>query len=124
MVDNSGNTHGAAPDKGSMNGPVFNQNESESFLVHENSRRARKNRRSGDFWMDSISHGEMLFAPDGYQFYRNIMDFGATGDGVTDDTEAINRAVSWYSTTDSTLRCGEACGSTSVLGALVYFPVS
>lgn len=65
----------------------------------------------------------MPFSPSGYQFYRNVRDFGAQGDGSTDDTEAINRAVAWYSTTDSTLRCGESCGATSVLGALVYFPV-
>jgi hypothetical protein len=65
----------------------------------------------------------MPLAPDGYQFYRNVKDFGAVGDGVTDDTEAINRAVAWYSTSDSTLRCGQTCGSTTVLGALVYFPV-
>ncbi|RHZ63561.1 hypothetical protein CDV55_106217 [Aspergillus turcosus] len=58
----------------------------------------------------------MPFAPSGYQFYRNVMDYGATGDGTTDDTAAINRAVS-----DGN-RCGKDCGSTSVLGALVYFP--
>ncbi len=65
----------------------------------------------------------MPLAPSGYQFYRNVKDFGAVGDGITDDTEAINRAVAWYATSDSTLRCGQSCGSTSVLGALVYFPV-
>lgn len=65
----------------------------------------------------------MPYAGSDYQFYRNVLDFGAKGDGVTDDTIAINRAVAWSSTTNSTLRCGEACGSTSTLGALVYFPV-
>lgn len=65
----------------------------------------------------------MPLAPSGYQFYRNVKDFGAVGDGITDDTEAMNRAVSQYSTSDTTERCGEDCGSTSVLGALVYFPV-
>ncbi|RAK97354.1 glycoside hydrolase family 55 protein, partial [Aspergillus ibericus CBS 121593] len=59
---------------------------------------------------------QMPFAPSGYTFYRNVMDYGATGDGSTDDTAAINRAIS-----DGN-RCGENCGSTSVLGALVYFP--
>lgn len=66
----------------------------------------------------------MPFAPSGYEFYRNIKDFGAVGDGVKDDTQAINKAVSAYSPTDlSDIRCGELCGSTTTLGALVYFPV-
>ena len=39
------------------------------------------------------------------------------GDGVADDTAAINRAAS-----DGD-RCGQLCGSTTVTGALVYFPV-
>ncbi|KAH8696483.1 pectate lyase superfamily protein-domain-containing protein [Talaromyces proteolyticus] len=60
----------------------------------------------------------MPMAPSGYQFYRNVMDYGATGDGTTDDTAAINHAIA-----DGDRR-GESCGSTSVLGALVYFPVA
>jgi hypothetical protein len=65
-------------------------------------------RQTGNFWMESIAHGQvsyvlqadcpvfllelifsllqMPFAPPGYQVFRNVKDFGAVGDGVTDDT--------------------------------------
>lgn len=66
----------------------------------------------------------MPLAPTGYEFYRNVYDFGAMGDGLTDDTIAINQAIASFSKADrTTLRCGQTCGSTTTLGALVYFPV-
>ncbi|KKY23875.1 putative exo-beta-glucanase exg0 [Phaeomoniella chlamydospora] len=44
------------------------------------------------------------------------MDYGATGDGTTDDTDAINSAISDGG------RCGLGCDSSTVTPAIVYFP--
>ncbi|KAL2863746.1 exo-beta-1,3-glucanase Exg0 [Aspergillus lucknowensis] len=73
---------------------------------------------ASEYWVASIERqGTVPFgnSPD-YQVYRNVKDFGAVGDGTTDDTAAINEAIS------SGERCGQGCDSSTTKPAVVYFP--
>ncbi|KAJ0420535.1 pectate lyase superfamily protein-domain-containing protein [Aspergillus carlsbadensis] len=73
---------------------------------------------SSQYWVANIEHqGTVPFGDDAdYQVYRNVKDFGAVGDGTTDDTAAINEAIS------SGNRCGLGCDSSTTKPAVVYFP--
>lgn len=70
-----------------------------------------------NWWMASIQRqGKPAFGGANFKVYRNVKDYGAKGDGSTDDTVAINNAI-----TDGQ-RCGRGCDSSTTTPALVYFP--
>lgn len=72
---------------------------------------------ASSYWVASIQRqGTVAFGTAGYKVFRNVKDYGAVGDGSTDDTDAINNAISDGS------RCGQGCDSSTTTPALVYFP--
>ncbi|KAI1393821.1 glucan 1,3-beta-glucosidase GLUC78 precursor [Hypoxylon trugodes] len=71
-----------------------------------------------NYWVSNIKRqGVAAFGDSNLKIFRNVKDYGAKGDGTTDDTDAINKAVQ-----DGPGRCIEHCDSRTTAPALVYFP--
>ncbi|THV44472.1 hypothetical protein BGAL_0634g00020 [Botrytis galanthina] len=80
--------------------------------------------RSCSYWLEDIKHqGIAAFNPNPreFQVFRNVKDFGAKGDGSTDDTAAINVAISRPVTFGLKMLHVPADNSKKAQ-ALVYFP--
>ncbi|KAJ7079290.1 pectate lyase superfamily protein-domain-containing protein [Mycena belliarum] len=71
------------------------------------------------FWMNNggLSVLDKSAYNKGFKVFRNVkVDYDAVGDGVADDTDAINKAISDGGT------CGKGCSSSTISPAVIYFP--
>ena len=73
---------------------------------------------TSSYWLSQITRQGSVspYGTSNYRIFRNVKDFGAVGDGVTDDSAAINETMF------ADGRCSLGCDSSTTQPAIVYFP--
>jgi len=72
----------------------------------------------GTYWMGSIARkGTVPWGDNAtYAVFRNVLDYGTVGNGITDDTKAFKAAML------DGKRCGKGCNGSTLKNAIVYIP--
>nr|OQO26207.1 hypothetical protein B0A51_06006 [Rachicladosporium sp. CCFEE 5018] len=111
------------PDGDLISGPqledLYGSDDMESPVHTFNHEKRADNYGSGTpYWVSQIKRqGKAVYGVNAsYVVWRNVKDYGAKGDGVTDDTWALGNATSDGG------RCGLGCDSSMTTPAIVYFP--
>jgi glucan 1,3-beta-glucosidase len=75
-------------------------------------------RAASTYWYQSIKH-DGLGSSKTYVVYRNVKDYGAKGDAITDDSAAIQKAINTVDGSSTAIRSGAGLTGQP---AVVYFP--